>query len=170
MNIREERIEDYSEVYALIKEAFATAEHSDGNEQNLVVALRSNKEAFLPALSLVAEHEGEIVGHILFTKAKVAGDEVLVLAPLSVKPSCQRQGIGQALIQEGHRVAQEKGFRYSVVLGSADYYPKMGYVPAEQFGIQTPGGIPPENFMAIALQSNAPRLNGPIAYAKEFGL
>lgn len=71
MNIREERIEDYPAVYALIKEAFATAEHSDGNEQDLVVALRSNKEVFLPALSLVAEQEGEIVGHILFTKAKV---------------------------------------------------------------------------------------------------
>lgn len=95
MNIREERIEDYPAVYALIKEAFATAEHSDGNEQDLVVALRNNKEAFLPALSLVAEQEGEIVGHILFTKAKVADDAVLILAPLSVKPSCQRQGMGR---------------------------------------------------------------------------
>lgn len=170
MKIREERVEDYPAVYALIQEAFATAEHSDGNEQDLVVALRANKDAFLPDLSLVAEQEGEIVGHILFTKAQVAAEEVLVLAPLSVKPSCQRQGIGQALIKEGHRIAREKGFGYSVVLGSADYYPKMGYVPAAQFGIQTPEGLPPENFMAIPLQSDAPMLNGPVTYAKEFGL
>ena len=95
--IRQETPEDYKEVYELIAEAFASAEHADGNEQDLVVALRKGN-SFIPELSLVAVSDGVVAGHILFTKAKVGNDEVLVLAPLSVKPQYQRRGIGKALI------------------------------------------------------------------------
>lgn len=85
MLIRQETFSDYKEVYELITKAFATAEHADGNEQDLVVALRKGN-AFIPELSLVAEIDKELAGHILFTKAKVNNDNVLVPAPLSVKP------------------------------------------------------------------------------------
>ena len=70
MNIRTERPDDYEAVYSLVEQAFASAEHSDGTEQDLVAALRKG-EAFVPELSLVAEIDGKIVGHILFTEAKV---------------------------------------------------------------------------------------------------
>ena len=80
---------------------------------------------------LVAEAEGRIVGHVLFTKAEVQGHPVLALAPLSVLPEQQRKGIGTALIKEGHRIAAELGFPYSVVLGSENYYPRSGYTPAD---------------------------------------
>lgn len=170
MIIRQETINDYEEVYNLIKEAFALAEHADGNEQDLVCSLRKNKEAFIPELSLVAEKESEIVGHILFTKMKVGNDTVLALAPLSVKPKYQKQGIGTALVLEGHRIAKEMGYGYSVVLGSETYYPKMGYLPAKDFNITVPTGIPSENYMAIRLCPNAKQISGDVSYAKEFGL
>lgn len=170
MLIRQETINDYSQVYTLIKEAFASAEHADGNEQDLVAALRKNKEAFIPELSLIAEDDGKIIGHILFTKMKVGGDVVLALAPLSVKPEYQRQGIGTALILEGHRIARNLGYTYSVVLGSETYYPRMGYLPAEEFNIIIPDGFPAQNYMAIQLSPHAKPIHGEVSYTKEFGL
>ena len=65
--IRQERPEDYDTVYHVVKEAFENAEYTDGNEQNLVAALRKSK-SFIPELSLVAVEDEKIVGHILFTK------------------------------------------------------------------------------------------------------
>lgn len=170
MLIRQETRNDYDEVYKLIKEAFTSAEYADGNEQELVVALRKNKEAFIPELSLVAEFDKEIVGHILFTKMKVGDDTVLALAPLSVKPNYQRQGIGTALILAGHQIAQRLGYTHCIVLGSETYYPKVGYLPAEEFGILIPAGFPPQNYMAIQLLAHAQPIHGEVSYAKEFGL
>ena len=169
MIIRQETHKDYEEIYKLIAEAFMTAEHSDGNEQDLVVDLRA-VNAFIPELSLVAEINGEMAGHILFTKANVGNDEVLVIAPLSVKPKYQRQGIGKALILEGHKIAKRLGYPYSLVLGSNTYYPKVGYIPAERFNIEVPNGIPADNFMAINLQEKAKPIGGKVIYAKEFGI
>ena len=74
MYIRQENAKDHREVYGLIKEAFASAEHANGNEQDLVDALRKG-EAFIPELSLVAVSDEKIVGHILFTKAKVGREQ-----------------------------------------------------------------------------------------------
>lgn len=169
MLIRKEEPRDWEAVYSLVKEAFASAEHSDGNEQDLVNALRKS-EAFIPELSLVAEADGKIVGHILFTRARAGGDIVLALAPLSVLPEYQRKGIGVSLIREGHHIAGELGYEYSIVLGSEHYYPKAGYVPASQFGITPPFDVPNENFMAYKIKADASSIYGVIQYAKEFGI
>lgn len=169
MRIREEGPKDYEAVYELVKEAFASAEHADGNEADLVSALR-NSEAFLPRLSLVAESNEKIIGHILFTKAKVGNEEVLALAPLSVHPAYQRRGVGKALIIKGHEIAKELGYGYSVVLGSDAYYPKFGYRKASDFGIKAPFDVPKANFMAIRLKENAKPVQGVMKYAKEFGI
>lgn len=169
MFIRQETSKDYGKVFDLIKLAFETAEHSDGNEHDLSNALRKS-DAFVPELSLVAEIGGEIAGHILFTEGKVGSDTVLVLAPLSVSPNFQKQGVGTALIAEAHKIAKEMGYQYSLVLGSERYYPRAGYLPAEQFGIEVPDGIPSINFMAIQLAENAQPISGAVIYAKEFGL
>lgn len=169
MLIRQEKEDDYREIYNLIKEAFASAEHSDGKEQDLVDALREG-EAYIPELSLLSVSDSEMAGHIMFTKALVGEREVLVLAPLSVKPKFQKQGIGLSLIKEGHRIAKDLGYEYAIVLGSENYYPKVGYVPAEQYGIILPEGMPSANFMAIKLQEEADMLSGVVRYAKEFKL
>lgn len=169
MNIRQERPADYAAVYQVVKEAFASAEQADGDEQDLVVRLRQSN-AFIPELSLVAVEDGKIVGHILFTRAVVGGAAVLALAPLSVLPSYQNQGIGQALMREGHRVAQTLGYPYSVVLGHKAYYPKAGYVPASRYGIQAPFEVEDDCFMAVRLNETAGKLNGIMAYDAAFGI
>ena len=169
MLIRQERKEDYKEVYELIREAFASAEHADGNEQDLTEALRKGN-AFIPELSLVAEIDGKLAGHILFTKANIGEKEVLVLAPLSVRPQYQRQGVGTALMEKGHKIAKDLGYGYVLVLGSEKYYPRAGYVPAEVFGISVPEGIPSANFMALKLREDAGPVKGSVIYPKEFGM
>lgn len=169
MNIRQEQPADYDAVYQVIKEAFLNAEHTDGDEQNLVVRLRKSK-SFIPELSLVAIEDEKIVGHILFTRAVVNEVEVLALAPLSVLPKYQNRGIGQVLIKEGHIIAKKMGYKYSVVLGYKKYYPKSGYIPASQYGIQAPFEVEDESFMAACLNETAGKLNGIMEYDEAFGI
>ena len=169
IEIRQENKKDYDEVYNVVKTAFETAEHSDGNEQDLVVELRKSKN-FIPKLSLVAVYDDKIVGYILFTKINIGKYEELALAPLAILPKYQRQGIGKKLVEKGHRIARELGFHYSVVLGSEKYYPKLGYVPASQYGIKAPFEVADENFMAIKLKDTNLKISGTVEYAKEFGI
>ena len=169
MHIRQETPADYPVVYTLIKDAFASAEHCDGNEQDLAAALRQST-SFVPELSLVAETDGRIVGHILFTKIRIGTSTQLALAPLSVLPAFQGQGVGSALVRRGHQIARDLGYSYSVVLGSETYYPRSGYRPAESFGIEVPPGMPPANFMAVRLRADAQPIGGAVTYADEFGL
>lgn len=167
--IRQERLEDYDEVYHVVKAAFESTKHSDGNEQDLVVELRKSK-AFIPELSLVAVEDGKIVGQILFTKAVVQGVEVLALAPLSVLPDYQNRGIGLSLMKEGHSIAHKLGYEYSVVLGHSKYYPKAGYIPASEYGIKAPFEVDDESFMALNFNGSQKKLNGVIEYDKAFGI
>ena len=169
IEIRQESQKDYEEVYMAVKTAFETAEHSDGNEQDLVVALR-NSDSFIPELSLVAVKEDKIVGYILFTKIKIGNHEEIALAPLAVLPEYQKQGIGSMLIEQGHKIAKQLGYHYSIVLGSENYYPKFGYIPAIQYGIQAPFDVADENFMAIKLNATDTEIEGVVQYAKEFGI
>lgn len=168
MVIRQETAADIPAISEVIRIAFAGAEHTDGQEHLLVSALRASR-AFIPELSLVAV-EQQPVGHVLFTKARVNGTEVLALAPLAVLPAFQRRGIGLALIRRGHEIARGLGYPYAVVLGHAQYYPKAGYVPASRYGIRAPFPVQDENFMAICLGEQQTQLNGVLVYDPAFGL
>lgn len=168
MIIRQERPSEASAVYELVKTAFASAEHSDGSEQDLVVLLHKSP-AFQPALSLVAEENGKIIGYILFSEVKIGEKTAIVPAPLAVLPGHQRKGVGIALLTEGHRIAKILGYGISVVLGSETYYPKAGYIPASRFGILCPfKGVPDANYMALPLQEPAGDWNGSVTYDKAF--
>ena len=169
MIIRKEEANDYKTIYSVIKKAFESAEHADGNEQDLVNILRTSS-SYIPELSLVAEIDGKIAGHILFTKASVKNTDILALAPLSVLPEYQRQGVGSALIREGHKTAAQLGYGYSAVLGSEKYYTRMGYLPADLYGIKPPFEVPRENFMICRLRKDAPDIQGILQYAAEFGI
>ena len=131
MLIRKEEPKDYEIVYSVVKDAFDSAEHSDGNEQDLVNALRKG-ESFIPELSLVTEINGKIVGHIMFTRATVGRDAVLVLAPLSVVPKYQRKGITFG-IKPPFDVPDENFMAYKIKEGASDIHGIVKY--AKEFGI-----------------------------------
>ncbi len=169
LEIRKETENDYKEVYNVVKTAFETAEHSDGNEQDLVNELR-NSDNFIPELSLVAIENNKIVGYILFTKIELGNNTEIALAPLAVLPEYQKQGVGSKLIEEGHKIAKKLGYHFSIVLGSEKYYPKFGYVPAIQYGIEAPFDVSSENFMAKKLNDTNTEIKGVVRYAKEFGI
>ena len=124
MIIRQEKSKEFHLIHSLIKAAFDSAEHADGNEQDLVDALRKG-DSYVPELSLVAEIDGKIVGHIMFTKLRIGNSTQLALAPLSVLPEYQKQGIGTTLIHEGHKRARTLGYWYSVVLGNENTIPEQ---------------------------------------------
>ena len=172
INIRKENIEDRDEIYNIIKESFKSAEHSDGSEQDLVNRLR-NSDSYIHDLSLVATCNKTIVGHIMFTKISIENKDLktesLALAPLSVLPKYQRQGVGSKLISEGLSIAKNLGYKSVVVLGSEKYYPKFGFKEAKKFGINPPFDLPSENFMVIDLEpASLKYVNGVVKYAKEF--
>lgn len=172
INIRKEQLKDREEIYNIIKESFKSAEHSDGSEQDLVNRLR-NSDSYIQELSLVATCDKTIVGHIMFTKISIENKDLktesLALAPLSVLPKYQRQGVGSKLISEGLSIAKNLGYKSVVVLGSEKYYPKFGFKEAKEFGINPPFDVPSKNFMVIDLEpASLKYVNGVVKYAKEF--
>lgn len=169
MVIRPETPKDYQQIYQLVKSAFAKAEHSDGTEQDLVERLRQSL-SFIPELALVAEINDEIVGYILFTQIRIGENIELALAPLAVLPTVQKQGVGKALIKQGHEIAKRLGYHYAVVLGNPDYYGKLGYQSARQFQITAPFEIDEAFFMAFELNSPQKKVQGVVQYADEFGI
>ncbi|TWT80516.1 hypothetical protein CA13_19610 [Planctomycetes bacterium CA13] len=102
-----------------------------------------------PMLSLIAETDGKLVGHLLFTSADIEPDHgqvsASILAPLAVAQNRQRQGIGGRLIQTGLRLLEESGVDLVFVLGYPDYYSRFGFRPAGVQGLQATYPIPPQN-------------------------
>jgi predicted N-acetyltransferase YhbS len=168
MIIRQEKVEDINDVYHVVQKAFKKADYSDHDEHNLVNRLRHSTK-FIPELSLVAEYENKIVGHILFTEITVGDHTLIALAPVAVLPEMQGKGIGKLLITEGHKIATQLGYKSSIVLGHDKYYPKFGYKKASQYGIEAPFEVSEANFMAVELMDGAlSDVHGVVEYAKEF--
>lgn len=128
--IRSETVHDYAAIAAVHAETFTYS--MNAGESLLVAALRARQD-YDPELSLVAEREGRIVGHVLFTPMDVVIRGVhlraVALAPAAVLAEAQRQGAGKALIREGLARAQKRGYACSLLLGHPDYYAKFGYQP-----------------------------------------
>jgi predicted N-acetyltransferase YhbS len=172
LELRQELPADYVEVSKLVELTFRNEKSSDHGEHFLVDRLR-NSTAFVPELSIVAEVEGNLVGHILFTKIKIKNEvesfASLALAPVSVKPGFQKKGIGGQLIRYGHKSAKALGFKSIVVLGHEAYYPKFGYILASKFNIRFPFAAPDKNCMVIELEKdNLVGVQGIVQYADEF--
>jgi len=172
VKIRKEQPADHPTVFRLVEQAFENEEFSDHTEQFLVERLRKST-AFVPDLSLVAEADEKIVGHILLTKVQIKnGDSQwpsLALAPVSVLPDFQSRGVGSALITGAHQRAKELGYKSVAVLGHELYYPRFGYQPAHNYGIHFPFDVPKENCMVVELEENGLRgVEGMIEYPKEF--
>ena len=170
--IRQENSADHKSVFKVISAAFKNVVHTDHKEQYLVKRLRSS-DAFIPQLSLVANVDGRIVGHVLLTRIIIRNDmetfNSLALAPVSVLPDYQNQGIGGKLIITAHQKAKQLGYTSVILIGHDSYYPRFGYLPAHTFGIELPFEAPLENCMACELIPGAlSEVTGTVAYAKAF--
>lgn len=147
MLIRPEEERDWAAVHALNATAFASPA-----EANLVEALRQQAH---PVISLVAEEDQQIVGHIMFSPISLTGHpnlNVMGLAPMAVAHRRQRAGIGAALVRTGLERCKQLGFGAAVVLGHIKYYPRFGFVPSTRFGIACTYEVPEQAFMVVELQ------------------
>ena len=168
IEIRKELPQDYQEVHAVHKEAF-------GQEDEAFLVERIRESAnHQTELSLVAIEDSRIVGHILFSIISIEGTDCpdrisLALAPMAVIPEYQKEGVGKALVREGLKRAKELGFESVIVVGHPEYYPRFGFLPAEDFDISPPFEVPSEAFMAMELKEGAlSGGNGVVRYPKEF--
>jgi putative acetyltransferase len=165
--IRAETADDIRDVRKLNKKAFK------GNDEAKLVDAVREAGYFIPALSLVAEKGGRIVGHILFTPIRIeeAGGAApaLALAPMAVLPSCQDQGIGSALVKHGLNECRKLGHKIVVVVGHPEYYPRFGFVKAGEKGLKLPFEAPDEVFMVLELVPDAlSGVKGTVEYPPAF--
>ena len=173
INVRQETESDRTAIADVIIAAYKDVYYSNKREQIMVERLRKSS-SFIPELSLVAEDDnGNMAGHILLTKLQIQHQdqsyEGLALAPLSIKPDYQNQGIGGTLIMESHSIARGLGYKYIVVLGHAKYYPKFGYELISNYTISLPIKVAEANCMIISLIENGlSGVAGKVIYPEEF--
>jgi predicted N-acetyltransferase YhbS len=170
--IRQERPDDYSQVFRLVERAFFEQAYSDHQEHYLVNRLRESSN-FVPQLSLVAEVDGNVAGYVLLTSIEITGLSgqytSLAMAPLAVHPDFQKRGIGSELIMQAHNKARELGYSSVVVIGHEEYYPKFGYQLAHTFGLTFPFKAPEINCFAIELvKDGLAGVQGEVVYAAAF--
>lgn len=163
--VRAETPEDLGAVREVNRRAFGQED-----EARLVDALRDGGYA---RLSLVAEEDGRVVGHVLFSDLPIDTRDgtlpALALAPVAVLPDRQRRGVGSRLIREGLRACAGAGHRVVVVLGHADYYPRFGFSARLAERLESP--FPGPSFMALELVPGAlDGVTGRVRYAPPFGL
>ena len=165
LTIRDERPTDCGGIFRVNREAFGR-----DAEAKLVDAVRAGGYC---RVSLVAEVDGQVVGHVLFsqlpirTQAGVVGS--LSLAPMAVIPGWQRKGIGSALVREGLRVARERSHESVVVLGHAEFYPRFGFSAAIAKRLASPFPDAGAHWMASELVPGAlAGVSGNVEYPPPF--
>lgn len=150
--IRQERPEDVAAIATVIAEAFVGHPHSNQTEGLLVEGLRA---AGALAVSMVAEEKGGIVGHIAFSRVAIDGAEPgwMIMAPLAIRPTWQRQGIGRSLVRVGLEAIRIRGARGCVLVGDPAYYGPFGFVA-------NPGlvhaGVPPQYVLGLSFGDPLP--------------
>jgi putative acetyltransferase len=164
---RDESAKDADAIRRVHREAFPSA-----LESQLVDALRASGRA---TISLVAERDGVVVAHILFSPVTVGErppelTRALGLAPVAVSPAFQSKGVGSALIKSGLDVARHAGYRFVVVLGEPGYYARFGFQKASTAGLANEYGVD-DPFMVLELTPGAlEAISGLVKYAPEFGV
>lgn len=153
ISIRSERKGDE----AIIREVNFLAFDNDGYPC-LVDSLRASP-GYDKELSLVAIDTDRIVGHILFNRMviqTIKGDiPALYLGPIAVRPEYQRKGIGSALMRAGLEKCRKLNHKIVLLCGHPEYYPRFGFVPAREKGLEAPSWIPDEAFMVLELVPGA---------------
>jgi putative acetyltransferase len=150
MRVRPEKRDDAVAIRRVNRSAFATPA-----EAKLVDALRARAK---PLISLVAEKDKAVVGHILFSPVRLESKpqlRIMGLAPMAVQPEAQHSGIGSALVEAGLAQCREQDFDAVVVLGHPEYYPRFGFMPSTKFGFRSEYDVPENVFMAVELVKGA---------------
>lgn len=164
MLIRAEQESHISTVHSLNASTFQRSAEAD-----LVDALRRQAH---PIVSLVAERETIVVGHILFSPVSLDGWpdlKIMGLGPMAVASQHQRSGIGSALVRAGLEQCKRLGVSAVVVLGHPEYYPRFGFLPSMRFNIQSEYNVPEEAFMVVELEPGVLRgRSGRIKYHPAF--
>ncbi len=165
MKIRKESPADLPEIRRLNDLVFAGSA-----EGSIVDAVRTSCPS---ALSLVAVERERIIGHVFFSPVTIegmTGNKAMGLGPMCVHPDFQRNGIGTALVTEGIYELETLGCAVVVVLGHPEYYPRLGFVPANRHGLKCQWeGVPDDVFMVRFLEADmAGAVRGVVRYQKEF--
>ena len=167
--IRPEEPRDRDAALAVERLAFGSDE-----EVAIVEAVRDDPGSF----ALVADDEGDIVGHVQCSRAWIGEESVVALGPVGVVPRRQGQGIGSALIRGAVDRARELGEPAVILLGSQRFYPRFGFEPGSRFGlrnpftgVRNPDGfvVAEEDFMLAVLDDRARRLHGEVRWHRAFG-
>jgi len=165
MVIRPAAPDDHAAIRDVVTAAF-TAEFGKSDEADLVDALRADGDALV---ELVAVDDEVIVGHILFSPlATDTGARFAALAPLSVQPGRQKDGLGTWLMETAHELLRAAGVEAVIVLGHPAYYPRVGYSSDAAKTVTSPFKGP--SFMALALKPGALDAPVTVTYAKAFGI
>ncbi len=157
--IRQEEEKDFSTVENLIRKTFWDLYHPGCSEHLVAHKLRQSPE-FVKELALVACDGPGIVGHIMYSKARVVAEEgmvseVLCMGPIAVLKEYQNKGIGSLLMEHSIKMAGRTGYRAIVIFGDPDYYHRFGFRSAEEYGIQTATGENFDAFMVLELQEGS---------------
>lgn len=161
--LRSEMPADLAAIEAVTEAAFRDAPHSDHNEPFILAALR---DAGALTLSLVAEMDGVVVGHVAASPVSISGgaEAWFGVGPVSVAPAMQGRGIGSRLMREALKPLSERGASGCVVLGDPSYYRRFGF--RNEPSLVLPG-VPPEYFMAVSFGPTLP--SGVVTYHRAFG-
>ena len=151
--IRDETGADVGKITEVTIAAFKTLEISNHTEQFIIEALRAAKAL---TVSLVAEMDGRVIGHIAFSPVTISDGtrNWFGLGPVSVLPEYQRQGIGEALIGEGLSRLKDMNAQGCCLVGHPDYYRKFGFQNPSGFVHE---GVPPAVFFALSFDGHTPQ-------------
>lgn len=160
--IRSETHADIDAIRDVTVAAFKTLEISGHTEQFVIAALRAAESL---TVSLVAELDGRVVGHIAFSPVTISDrtGNWYGLGPVSVSPEYQRQGVGKALMDEGLSRMKGLNARGVCLVGHPDYYRKFGFENAPGLVLE---GVPQEFFFALSFDGNIPR--GTVTFHEAF--
>ena len=162
IKIRSETAADAPAIEAVTISAFLNAPHTSHTEQFIVSALR---KAGRLAISLVADAEGTVIGHVAVSPVSVSDGASgwFGLGPISVVPEHQRRGVGSRLMHDALRILRERGAAGCVLLGEPEYYSRFGFQADPNLIFP---GVPPEYFQAISFASSRP--HGTVSYHEAF--
>lgn len=158
INIRNERKADYEKVEKITREAFYNM-YVPGCVEHYLIRLLREHEDFIPELDFVLELNNEIIGNIMYTKAKLVDEagnqkDILTFGPVCIKPDYQRQGYGKMLIEHSFKRALELGYDTVVIFGSPANYVSLGFKGCKKYNISIEGNKYPTAMMVKELVPN----------------